>query len=167
MGEATGPDGDHYEDLIERFYAAFARHDGDAMAACYAPDARFSDPVFTNLRGAEPGAMWRMLTERAEDLEVELVARAAEGEKGSARWLARYTFTQTGRKVENDVRATFLFADGLIADHRDRFSFHRWSRQAFGPLGAALGWTPLLRAAVRRRSRAALDEFIAGGSPSA
>ena len=32
--------------LIERFYAAFGRRDGDAMAACYAPDASFSDPVF-------------------------------------------------------------------------------------------------------------------------
>ena len=31
-------------DLIERFYAAFAARDGGAMAACYAPDARFSDP---------------------------------------------------------------------------------------------------------------------------
>jgi ketosteroid isomerase-like protein len=38
-------------ELIERFYAAFGRKDGDAMAACYAPDARFSDPVFGELRG--------------------------------------------------------------------------------------------------------------------
>ena len=48
--------------LIERFYDAFNRHDGDAMAACYAPGARFYDPVFQELRGEEPGAMWRMLT---------------------------------------------------------------------------------------------------------
>ena len=33
------------EELIERFYSAFARGDGDAMAACYAPGARFSDPA--------------------------------------------------------------------------------------------------------------------------
>ena len=52
-------------ELIERFYAAFDRKDGDAMAACYAPDARFSDPAFGELRGAEPGAMWRMLTSQA------------------------------------------------------------------------------------------------------
>src|SRR5919107_5416131 len=31
--------------LIERFYEAFDHHDGEAMAACYAPDARFHDPV--------------------------------------------------------------------------------------------------------------------------
>ena len=41
--------------LIERFYAAFAAGDGEAMAACYAPDAHFADPVFPDLRGSEPG----------------------------------------------------------------------------------------------------------------
>src|SRR5205807_9783064 len=65
------------DELIQRFYAAFARHDGDSMAACYAPDARFSDPVFTDLRGEEPGAMWRMLTGRAQDLEVKLAEHEA------------------------------------------------------------------------------------------
>ncbi|HWK19008.1 MAG TPA: nuclear transport factor 2 family protein [Solirubrobacteraceae bacterium] len=53
------------EELIARFYAAFAERQGEVMAACYAPDARFSDPVFTDLIGREPGDMWRMLTGRA------------------------------------------------------------------------------------------------------
>jgi hypothetical protein len=57
--------------VIEDFYAAFDRRDGDRMAACYAHDATFSDPVFTDLRDAEPGAMWRMLTSQAKDLSVE------------------------------------------------------------------------------------------------
>jgi len=152
--------GDNGE-LIRRFYAAFAIRDADTMAACYAPDARFSDPVFPDLRGPEPGAMWRMLTGRSDDLTVELLEHEADGDHGSARWLARYTFTQTGRPVENDVRASFRFATGLIAEHHDDFDFHRWSRQALGTPGVLLGWTPLLRNAVRRRARASLDEFMA------
>lgn len=151
---------------IERFYAAFARRDGDAMAACYAPGARFDDPVFPGLEGDEPGAMWRMLTERGSDLEVELLEHEADAESGSARWRARYTFSQTGRPVVNDVRASFRFADGLIAEHRDQFDFHRWARQALGAPGLVLGWTPFMRAAVRRRSRAALDEYMAAPSPA-
>ena len=147
-------------ELIERFYAAFDRKDGDAMAACYAPDARFSDPAFGELRGQEPGAMWRMLTGRAQDLSVELADRDADDHAGSARWIARYTFVATGRPVVNDVRATFRFADGLIAEHDDRFDFHRWARQALGPAGLLLGWTPLLRAVVRRRARADLARFM-------
>jgi ketosteroid isomerase-like protein len=148
-------------DLIERFYAAFAARDGEAMATCYTPDAHFSDPVFVDLRGTEPGAMWTMLTRRASDLDVRLVEHAAEGDGGSARWIAHYTFTQTGRPVVNDVRATFRFSDGLIADHRDSFDFSRWARQALGPSGRLLGWTPFFRTAVRRRARAGLDHFIA------
>jgi len=149
------------EALIRKFYEAFDRRDGETMAACYAPGAHFSDPVFTDLNGDEPGAMWRMLTGRADDLRVELLEHEADGDTGSARWLARYTFTQTGRPVVNDVRATFRFRDGLIAEHRDEFGFRRWAKQALGPTGLLLGWTPVLRSATRKRARAGLDEFMA------
>jgi len=152
------------DELIQRFYTAFDRKDGDAMAACYAPDARFSDPVFGELRGAEPGAMWRMLTAQARDLSVELVEHATDPAAGTgdARWIARYTFTQTGRPVTNDVRARFRFAGGLIAEHDDAFSFHAWARQALGAPGLLLGWTPMLRASVRRRARGSLERFMTG-----
>ena len=136
------------------------------MAACYAPDARFSDPVFVDLEGQEPGAMWRMLTGRADDLKIELLEDEADDDRGSARWVANYTFTQTGRPVTNGVRAAFRFAEGLIAEHRDDFDFHRWSRQALGTAGLLLGWTPILRSSVRRRARAGLDEFMAGEAPA-
>jgi ketosteroid isomerase-like protein len=147
---------DENTELIERFYAAFDKRDGDAMAACYAPNARFSDPVFPDLTGAEPGAMWRMLTGRSDDLRVELLEHDAE----SAHWRATYTFTQTGRRVVNDVQATFRFENGLIAEHTDDFGFWRWSRQALGAPGLLLGWTPLLRRATQRRARASLDHFL-------
>ncbi|MGH2975216.1 MAG: nuclear transport factor 2 family protein [Solirubrobacterales bacterium] len=153
-------------ELIERFYGAFNEHDGDVMAASYAPDAHFWDPVFGDLRGDEPGAMWRMLTGRAEDLTVDLAEHEVGDDRGSAHWIARYTFAQTGRAVTNDIHASFRFAGGLIADHRDEFSFHRWARQALGASGLLLGWTPFLHSAVSRRARAGLDEFMAGATAS-
>ena len=144
--------------LIQEFYAAFGRHDGQRMAAAYAPDAHFSDPVFTDLNGDEPGLMWRMLTERADDLEIELVEHQADGDTGSAHWLADYTFS-TGRKVHNDVRATFRFESGRIADHRDDFDLYAWTKQALGPVGTLLGWTPIIQGGVRRKARAQLEEY--------
>ena len=150
-----------HDSLIERFYSAFAQHDGAAMQACYAPDVMFSDPVFQDLHGREAGAMWRMLTGRADDLEIELREHESDGERGTAHWVARYTYSQTGRHVTNDVHASFRFSDGLIAEHVDDFGLYRWERQALGPVGTLLGWTPMLRGAVRRRARAALDEFMA------
>ena len=150
------------EAVIERFYGAFAQRDGAAMAACYAPDVHFSDPVFSDLRGPEAGAMWRMLTERARrTCASSCSSTRPTATRGSAHWRAYYTFSQTGRSVVNDVRAALRFRDGLIADHVDDFDFHRWARQALGPSGLLLGWTPMLRSAVRRKARAGLDEFMA------
>jgi uncharacterized protein len=145
--------------LIERFYAAFAAGDGEGMAACYAPGAHFADPVFPDLRGAEPGEMWRMLTATPGDLRIELLEHQADETSGSARWRAHYTFSQTGRPVVNEVRAKFRFEEGLIADHRDDFNFYRWSRQALGPVGLLLGWTPLVRSKVRRMAAGRLAQF--------
>ncbi len=155
-------DADRNRATITRFYAAFDAGDGQTMAACYAPDARFEDPAFGELTGEEAGAMWRMLTDRAEDLRVELAEHDADATTGAARWTATYTFGATGRHVVNDIRARFRFADdGRFADHVDEFSFWRWSRQALGPLGFAFGWTPLLRAVIRRRARGDLERFMA------
>lgn len=145
--------------LIERFYAAFDAGDGDAMAACYAPDVHFSDPVFPNLHGARAASMWKMLTGAPGDLRIELLDHEAGEAEGRAHWRAHYVFTQTGRPVVNDVNASFRFRDGLIAEHRDDFNFHRWARQALGPVGLLLGWTPFVRSKVRRMAAARLDQF--------
>jgi ketosteroid isomerase-like protein len=149
-------------EVIRQLYEAMDRHDGDTMAQLYAPDGRFRDPAFGELTGAEAGDMWRMLTGRSEDLRVELAEHEADGDTGTARWIATYTF-RTGRPVTNDIRAEFRFRDGKITEHRDSFSFWRWSRQALGPVGLALGWTPLLRAAVRKRARGDLADFRRAG----
>ena len=153
-------------ELIRRFYEAFDRHDGEAMASCYAPDATFRDPAFGELRGDQVGSMWRMLTSRAEDLEVELVEHDADERTGTAHWLADYTFTQTGRRVHNDIRATFAFDGGLITDHVDEFDLGRWARQALGPMGWAISIVPPLGSSVRRKARAGLEEYMGAGGSS-
>jgi ketosteroid isomerase-like protein len=147
--------------LIERFYGAFARGDGAAMAACYGPEVHFRDPVFLDLYGPAAGAMWRMLTGTARDFSLELLEHDSDATTGRAHWRARYTFSQTGRPVVNDIHAVLRFADGLIVDHVDSFDFNRWAGQALGARGRLLGWTPFLRSAVRRRARASLERFEA------
>ena len=154
------------DQLIRDLYEAMNRHDGEAMAKLYAPDGRFHDPAFGELSGAEAGDMWRMLTGRADDLSVELAEHSAEGDAGTAHWIARYTFGRTGREVTNDIRARFRFADGLIAEHDDEFSFWRWARQALGPAGLAFGWAPPMRSAVRKRAREDLARFRNEAEPA-
>jgi ketosteroid isomerase-like protein len=148
-----------HDALIVALYDALGRGDGEAMAACYHPEARFSDPAFGELRGVEIGRMWRMLTSRATELEVELVDHQASDSSGSAHWIARYPFAATGRPVINDIRAEFRFRDGLIAEHDDRFDLRRWAAQALGPAGRLLGLTPFLPLVIQRRTRAQLAAF--------
>ena len=140
---------------IERLYEAFGRCNGAAMTACYAPGAHFHDPAFGDLEGDEIGAMWRMLTARATDLEIELREHEAGEQTGSAHWVARYTFS-TGRPVVNDIQASFRFADGLIADHVDEFDFRNWAKQALGPSGHLVALLPPLRKKARAK---ALDQL--------
>ena len=156
------PAAERNEATIRRLYEALDRHDGEAMASCYAPDASFADPVFPDLHGELPGHMWRMLTERATDLAIEVPEAKADAEAGSARWIATYTFGATGRQVTNRVRSDFRFDDaGLIAEQRDDFPFWAWSRQALGLPGLVLGWTPMLRARVRSNAATELARFRA------
>ncbi len=145
--------------VIRDLYDALDRHDGETMAKQYAPDATFQDPAFGRLNGEEAGDMWRMLCSRTEDLKVELAEHEANGDEGSAHWIATYTFS-TGRPVVNDIHARFRFRKGKIVDHRDSCSFHKWARQAFGPTGWFLG-LPLVSGFVTGRARAGLREFRA------
>jgi ketosteroid isomerase-like protein len=147
------------KETIERLYAAFADRNGAAMTACYAPGAHFRDPAFGDLEGDDVGAMWRMLTGRARDLEITLRYHEADAETGSANWLAGYTFS-TGRPVENDIQARFRFdQDGLIADHVDDFDFHRWASQALGPKGHLVALLPPLRNKARAQALSQLAAY--------
>jgi ketosteroid isomerase-like protein len=140
------------QETIEDLYGSFARGDADGMERCYHPDVCFSDPVFTDLRGADVMRMWRMLMTRSDDLEITLGEHSADGSRGTAHWTARYTFSRTGRHVVNEIDATFRFADGLIIGHEDSFDFWKWSRMALGAPGVFLGWSPMLKKKVRTQS---------------
>ena len=131
------------------------------MTACYHPDATFSDPAFPGLTGEQPGMMWRMLCERADDLEIRFRDVKADDHGGSAHWDADYMFSTTGRMVHNSIDAVFTFEDGLIRTHVDTFYFYAWSRMALGVSGLLLGWTPFLRNKVSSTARGQLDRYIA------
>ena len=150
-----------HQALITRFYQAFQQLDVQAMAACYTDDVLFSDPVFGELRGQSAADMWRMLTSRAKDFSLTFDQVQADGQRGSAHWVATYVFSQTGATVVNDIQARFVFRDGKICEHHDHFDLWRWSRQALGTKGLLLGWTPLVKNAIRAQARKGLKAFQA------
>ena len=147
--------------LIERFYGALGRRDAGAMIECYAADVTFSDPVFRDLDAAGAAAMWRMLCARGKDLAVFASLVEADEASGRAHVVATYTYSATGRHVENRIDAQFTFRDGRIVRHVDRFDLWRWLRQALGAKGALLGWLPPVQGAVRAQAAKALAEWRA------
>jgi ketosteroid isomerase-like protein len=147
-------------DLITSFYEAFSKRDAEKMVANYADDVRFSDPVFTDLRGDRAKNMWRMLCDRGKDLVVEFSDVKASGNTGSAHWEAHYTFSVTGKKVHNIIDARFTFANGKISEHIDSFDLWRWMGLALGLKGKLLGWAPPIQNAVRKNGVKGLDAWI-------
>jgi ketosteroid isomerase-like protein len=146
--------------LIRKFYTSFGNRDPGGMAACYHPDVKFSDEVFTDLEGVRAAGMWRMLCERGKDLKVEFSDVEANDSVGSAHWEAWYTFSATGRQVHNKIDARFQFKDGKIIRHCDTFDFWAWASQALGPTGRFLGWSGFLKNRVRSQAAKNLAAFL-------
>lgn len=152
-----------HEQLIHKFYSAFQQGDFRTMQSLYHDRATFSDPVFQNLNSREVKAMWEMLLTSAKDLKVSFDGIRADQNSGEASWQAWYTFSRTGRPVHNIISARFEFDDGKFISHRDHFSLWRWSRQALGPSGLLLGWSPIVASKVRTTARKSLDRFLSSG----
>jgi hypothetical protein len=147
------------EAVIEQLYACFSRKDHRGMAACYHPEAAFSDGVF-DVKGKEIAAMWHLLCESATDLSVQCYLRNADDVQGSADWEATYTFCGTGRKVHNLFYARFEFSEGKIIHHQETFHFWRWASMAMGATRLLLGWTPFIRNCIQKTAAANLRNFM-------
>ena len=150
----------NYEEFIIHFYTAFQTLNYGEMQKAYHPEAQFTDPVFGTLNCAEVCAMWEMLLTRGRDLKIAFSDVKATETNGNCRWEAWYTFSRTGRFVHNIIHSSFEFKGGKIYRQVDTFNLWRWSRQALGPAGILLGWSPLVQNKVKASARESLDKFI-------
>ena len=104
--------------------------------------------------------MWRMLATSSTDLDLTYRAITADDQHGQADWAVIYTFTETGRKVRNEIHTAFQFQDGKIITHQDTFDLWQWAGMALGSPGRLLGWTPFMQHAIRQRARNQLETFM-------
>jgi len=148
------------EELIQTFYDAFARLDYVTMQNCYSENPIFNDPVFGILEGDEVRAMWEMLCKNAKDFSLKADKIEVDGEYGTCNWIATYTFSKTGRRVVNKVKAYMRIEDGKITEHTDAFDLYKWSRQALGLTGVLLGWSGYLKNKIHSDARKKLDKFM-------
>ncbi len=148
------------EELIQTFYDAFGRLDYATMQNCYASNPVFNDPVFGILQGNEVKAMWEMLCKNAKDLTIDVGKIEIDGEYGTCNWTALYTFSKTGRRVANKVKAHMRIENGKITEHTDEFDIYKWSRQALGLPGILLGWSGYLKNKIRYNAKTNLQKFM-------
>ena len=148
------------EELIQTFYDAFARLDYATMQNCYAADPIFNDPVFGVLQGSEAGCMWEMLCKNAIDFSLQAGKIEVDGEYGTCDWTATYTFSKSGRRVVNKVKAHMRIENGKITEHTDEFDIYKWSRQALGLPGVLLGWSGYLKNKIRYDAKKKLQLFM-------
>ena len=147
--------------IIERFYTSFQKLDHHSMNECYSDDIIFSDPVFLTLREDEVRCMWEMLCANAKDFslsfsDIELV----DEEYATCKWKATYTFSKTGRKVTNNIKAFMRLQNGKIIEHSDAFRLSTWIAQALGWKGVLLGWTGFMKRAIQKNARKNLVKFM-------
>lgn len=149
------------EQLISDFYTSFQKLDAAGMNACYSGDVVFFDPVFEVLQAPAAKAMWRMLCSKARDFNLTF-GNIKDLEDGyyTCEWVASYTFSKTGRKVENNVKAHMQLADGKIIEHSDGFSLHTWSKQALGFGGWLLGWNSFYQRKIKSTAKRNLLHFM-------
>ena len=149
------------ERLIERFFTAFQKLNAAEMNACYSDDVAFYDPMFELLKGEEAKAMWEMLCQNARDfsLQYDSIKNLDDGYY-TCKWTASYTFSKTGRRVVNMCKAHMKIENGLITEHSDGWSIHKWSAQAFGLKGKLLGWAGFFRRKLKNTAKRNLMHFI-------
>ena len=131
------------------------------MQNSYADNATFNDPAFGDLNALQVRSMWEMLIGSSLDMVITFDKIKADDKTGTAEWMASYTFSGTGNKVVNKVKASFIFENGKIIRHHDHFNFHTWSRQALGLSGLLLGWTRFLKNKVRKTATGKLQKYMA------
>ncbi|MBK7885327.1 MAG: nuclear transport factor 2 family protein [Chitinophagaceae bacterium] len=149
------------EQLIIKFYNAFSKKDYVTMNSCYSDDIVFFDPVFGLLKSDTVKAMWQMLCTNAKDFSLAFDSiQHLDEEYSTCNWVATYTFSKTGRKVVNKVKAYMRFADGKIIEHSDGFSLHKWSKQALGFSGWLLGWNSFFQNKIKNKAKRSLLNFI-------
>jgi ketosteroid isomerase-like protein len=149
------------EALIARFYTAFQQLDYRTMNSCYSDDIAFFDPAFELLRGDEAKCMWEMLCKNARDFSLSFDnITALDHEYYTCNWTATYTFSKTGRKVVNHIKANMRLADGKIVEHSDAFSLHKWSTQALGFAGWLLGWNSFFQRKIKNQAKRNLLKFM-------
>jgi ketosteroid isomerase-like protein len=146
------------------FFEAFAQLNANAMCECYQKTAVFNDPVFGLLHYHELTAMWQMLCSNATNFSLQYETPVTvDNEYVTVNWVARYTFSATGKAVVNKVKSFIRIQNGYITEQSDAFKLSKWAAQALGIKGLLFGWSGFVQKRIRKNARKALEHYMEQG----
>lgn len=152
---------DYNTQTIEKFYTAFQKLDHQTMNSCYSDDIIFSDPVFMILKEDQVKCMWEMLCKNAKDFSLTFGnIQPVDEEYYTCEWTATYTFSKTGNRVVNNIKAFMRLKDGKIIEHSDGFRLSTWMGQALGWKGKVFGWMGWMKRKVQKSAKQNLLNFM-------
>jgi hypothetical protein len=106
--------------------------------------------------------MWEMLCRNAQEFSLTFSnIQLLDEEYTTCNWVATYTFSKTGRKVVNNIKAFMKCKDGLIVEHSDAFKLSKWAAQALGWKGALFGWMGWMKRKIQSNAKNNLKKFMA------
>lgn len=143
--------------LLTKLYTCLDQKDYAGMSECYHPKATFHDIAFSLCGKLHIQAMWHMISET--DLRATFRILKVDGGRGVVDLTDRYTFTDTGYFIHNEIRSTFQFRDELIIEHRDVCNRFLWAIQSSGPFKGTFAY--FFPSLIRRKGKKKLEDFIA------
>lgn len=118
LAAATQPTAPTTRAVVTAMFEAFNRHDAEAIAKLYAPDARLTSPVFCATRGRDDvartyGALFAAYPDIRDQIEVMVV----EGDRVAVRFVA----TSRSGGLTMPVQAMIRVRNGLIVEDNSVF----------------------------------------------
>ncbi len=122
------------DDLLDRFFAAYAAMDVDGLAALLAPDVLFEDPTFRLRREGRDAVRRMMLDTRARYSAVSVTChnRVVAGDRAATEQTVTATVRATDgpdRRVAVRGASFFAVSGGLIHRWTDYVDYQTFSEQ--------------------------------------
>jgi hypothetical protein len=163
-------------EVAQQFFSALSSLNAIAATEFYADGHSdlFKDPVFGLEDSAHAKAIWKLLIASSlsysqktgvEPLRIDVAGiqtNSQDENQVRVYWNATYTYSETGRYVENHLTSDLTIENGKITRQRDSFDYCRWTEMA---LGGTKGWLacrfPIL---THIQANIQLEKFIAATS---
>jgi SnoaL-like domain len=146
-----------------KLYEAFRTRNFLRINECYHDNAIYSSPFFDSLKKNEILAMWKAFLLNDSTMELthsDILAEDVGEQLGEANWEVKYTYRDTKRRVNLEIKSKLQFKGGKVFRHEDSFNFYLWATQAYEIQGVLFGIFGFFRNKIKRKMYKNIEFWI-------